>query len=196
MSKLYAKIIVLPRQARDKHRGNSTKRLFFAGNPIPHDRIFSPFLANLMKRQKAGGPKGTRRTLKGAILNLARLIADDVCYPVSENGRPLFEPFMYTKTNNLPRQARDKHEESTQKRTVFCVLSGAGAVKATRPGTKTPFVRGIFILKLSSFYQDRLGTNIGKGLTTRPAFPYRRSIGTTCAAATRAPKRSRRCATR
>ena len=36
---------------------------------------------------------------------------------VSKNGP--FEPFTYLKTNILPRQAQDKHRESTQKRTVF-----------------------------------------------------------------------------
>jgi hypothetical protein len=33
---------------------------------------------------------------------------------------PLFEPFIYIKTIILPRQARDKHRETAQKRVAFC----------------------------------------------------------------------------
>ena len=36
---------------------------------------------------------------------------------VSKNGP--FEPFIYLKTNILPRQAQDKHRESTQKKDRF-----------------------------------------------------------------------------
>jgi hypothetical protein len=46
---------------------------------------------------------------------------------VSENG--LFEPFRYIKTILLPRQARDKHRESTQKQsTVFLQDCARGAL--------------------------------------------------------------------
>jgi hypothetical protein len=40
--------------------------------------------------------------------------------PGNENGSG-FEPFIYLKTIILPRQARDKHRESTQKRLLFFV---------------------------------------------------------------------------
>jgi hypothetical protein len=36
---------------------------------------------------------------------------------VRKNG--LFEPYIYSKTNILPRQARDKHRENSKKGTVF-----------------------------------------------------------------------------
>ena len=44
-----------------------------AGNLIHYDKLFGPFLANLIKCQAAGGPGGSRRKLKGAILHLAQV---------------------------------------------------------------------------------------------------------------------------
>jgi hypothetical protein len=66
----------------------------------------------------------------------------------------------------LPRQARDKHRESTQKESG---VSLGGAVRAQRDGedrrrcetTRAKFWYD-FLLKTRSIYQDRLRTNIGK----------------------------------
>jgi hypothetical protein len=63
------------------------------GNPISYQRLFSPFLANLMKVQKAGGAKGSRRNLKGALVGLAELIAVEVCYPVPGLSKQRGETF-------------------------------------------------------------------------------------------------------
>eukprot|EP01043_Picozoa_sp_COSAG02_P051912 COSAG02_NODE_5523_length_4260_cov_2.021629_2_plen_1094_part_01 len=63
------------------------------GNPVPYDKLFGPFLANLLQRKAAGGPKGTRRQLKGAMLHLAKVVADEVCYPVPGLSKQLGQTF-------------------------------------------------------------------------------------------------------
>ena len=73
----------------------------------------------------------------------------------------------YVETVNLPRQARDKHKETLKKEGTFPSL-GLAVYKQDHGGgeivqlevRKRVFLRH-FILK-RSFYQDRLGTNIGK----------------------------------
>eukprot|EP01046_Picozoa_sp_COSAG06_P004389 COSAG06_NODE_182_length_20899_cov_89.175048_22_plen_318_part_00 len=69
----------------------------------------------------------------------------------------------------LPRQALDKHRENSQKRYVFiyqcrrgrCGARIAMASPTSQPGAETLFLSHLYI-KMPSFYQDRLGTNIGK----------------------------------
>ena len=68
---------------------------------------------------------------------------------LSVRKTPLFAPFVY-KTNILPRQARDKHRESTQKRVAFFA---GDARRQQQPRTEphrrprceeTPFLEAIF----------------------------------------------------
>jgi hypothetical protein len=94
-----------------------------------------------------------------------------------------FLSHVYIKTIILPRQVRDKHRETTPKNPVFrtCRLRrralgaagrrrGPSRSSVTRLGGRrcsvrkrtTYLLRCHFILKMPSFYQDRLGTNIGK----------------------------------
>jgi hypothetical protein len=75
-------------------------------------------------------------------------------------GNAVLEPFSLHKTIHLPRQARDEHKE-TRKR-------GAASAGWRIPPVLWSVVgeeNGIFepfIYKNETFYQDRLGTNIGK----------------------------------
>ena len=62
------------------------------------------------------------------------------------------------KTIHLPRQARDKHRESTQKRKLRFCRDECLLVFSSGKGTR--LLRHLNIKR--SFYQDRLGTNIGK----------------------------------
>jgi hypothetical protein len=67
-----------------------------------------------------------------------------------------FSSTLYIKINILPRQARDKQRENSKK----CRFLAGGrdeGKKATRL-----FCDAILYTKNSSFYQDRLGTNIGR----------------------------------
>jgi hypothetical protein len=115
---------------------------------------------------------------------------------VSKNG--LFKPLMY-KTNILPRQARDKHRESTQKRTV-CPQESTGTCTAlpdcqqiwtrnlSNGDVALTFVNytqvlvcennGLFLpfLHKRTFYQDRLGTDIGKSTQNKRPFCCRRRL--------------------
>ena len=54
---------------------------------------------------------------------------------MSQNG--LFEPSIY-KTNILPRQARDKHRESSQKKDPFFLSSGIHLVPVARKFAPDP----------------------------------------------------------
>jgi hypothetical protein len=96
--------------------------------------------------------------------------------------RPVLSTF-YTRRMNLPRQARDKHSESTQKRVPFscresslrsCPCASRSAVASTSGPKVSTRLRstasryanehvGMFLSVLMlSFCQDRLGANIGK----------------------------------
>jgi hypothetical protein len=70
--------------------------------------------------------------------------------------------------DHLPRQDRDEHRESSKTGRCFVFLSIAETVEISRllDKVKTRAVCAICILK-PSFYQDRLGTNIGKALKKR-----------------------------
>jgi hypothetical protein len=57
------------------------------------------------------------------------------------------QPFLYIKCIFLPRQARDKHRESTQKRQLFCCRHRANG---------TIFANGT---KVHTYYDAELGTN-------------------------------------
>ena len=84
----------------------------------------------------------------------------------------------YIKTIILPRQARDKYRESTQKESGVFVIAAAAAAPIGLVGKgivydtvrKTPF-GAVFELKQPNIYQDRLGTNVGivekKGIVGR-----------------------------
>jgi hypothetical protein len=77
--------------------------------------------------------------------------------------------------DDLPRQAQDNDavdsKSSERKRGHYCAffssVVAAGQHRSIlhlrEAGKKTPFLRH-FVLKTPSFYQDRLGTNIGKAL--------------------------------
>ena len=89
------KTITLPRQARDKHGESSKQRRVFL-QEIAHTITNSWNVVNGVKPCNAC--VGSEKPGKGT---------------------RLFAPFLY-KIIILPRQARDKHRESTQKRTRFC----------------------------------------------------------------------------
>ena len=83
LSHLHIKCIILPRQARDKHRENSKKWPFSAGRPGP-------------PRLRQAAP------------------------PEDQVRKRIFCAAILTQTDHvtLPRQARDEHRESTQKRKI------------------------------------------------------------------------------
>jgi hypothetical protein len=87
---LYIKTIILPRQARDKHRETTQKRTFFSGECI----LSSPLILSFDPTNATG----------------------------KKEKRLLFLSHLYIKCIILPRQARDKHRESTQKRTTCTVF--------------------------------------------------------------------------
>jgi hypothetical protein len=58
----------------------------------------------------------------GGLIDWRRSQWLQLAYWVSKNG--LFEPYIYIYTHILPRQARNKHRENTQKRTVYVSSSG------------------------------------------------------------------------
>jgi hypothetical protein len=76
-----------------------------------------------------------------------------------------FLSHLYIKTMILPRQARDKHRENSQKR---CIFLQERAVR-TRPSLSEP---PLSYCKTTSIYRDRLGTNIGKDETKQKPFSF------------------------
>jgi hypothetical protein len=80
---LYQKTIVLPRQARDKHRGEMRKRAFF------------------LSQEGGGFPHHLQNTYD-------YLGLDKYAFAVRKNARPFWPPLL-DQTINLPRQAWDKH---------------------------------------------------------------------------------------
>jgi hypothetical protein len=81
------------------------------------------------------------------------MLVSPVIRPAQETA---FLSHLYIKTIILPRQARDKHRESTQKKdaSFFAPKNSWIAAASEYVLQKTPFY--------ASFYHNRLGTNIGK----------------------------------
>jgi len=75
--------------------------------------------------------------------------------------------FLYIQMANLPRQARDKHRG--KRSTKVAVHFSQTDTLFDLSGKETPLLRNLYIN--ASFYQDRLGTNIGKTQKKRVAFP-------------------------
>jgi hypothetical protein len=72
------------------------------------------------------GPGGTKRIF-GMVVDramLSNIFGGVLAMLYVVRKTPLFEPFIYFKPNILPRQARDKHRESTQKR-VLAFFAGS-----------------------------------------------------------------------
>jgi hypothetical protein len=72
----------------------------------------------------------------------------------------------------LPRQARDKHRESTQKRVALShsMMWRTRRIESRLQVRKTRILSFVmpFCIESVSVYQDKLGTNIGKALKKRP----------------------------
>eukprot|EP01046_Picozoa_sp_COSAG06_P010946 COSAG06_NODE_612_length_13800_cov_14.100650_13_plen_112_part_00 len=86
---------------------------------------------------------------------------------------------IYLETTILPRQARDKHRETALKKQTSVFLqaplgsTGCGTIVCvTCTGMSAVGKNGLFempfIHKKRAFYQDRLGTNMGKLEKERP----------------------------
>jgi hypothetical protein len=84
--------------------------------------------------------------------------------PCSAGKKTVLLSHLYMKTIILPRQARDKHRESTQKRDDRFLRRCANhaSVPCAQARKLISFARHLFMLNMPSFYQDRLGTNTGK----------------------------------
>jgi len=96
---LYLQCIILPRQARDKHRESthSKKSGCVFRRYIPLFNASSRALKDVDKSLKVGGPSSAQTQVR----------------------KRLFLRHFYIKCIIVPRQARDKHRESTQKSDVF-----------------------------------------------------------------------------
>ena len=71
--------------------------------------------------------------------------------------------YVYIQMVFLPRQARDKRRESsTQKQTVFSQAARPAASTTRCENKSAPWVPLVFDVKMPSFCQDRLGTNLAR----------------------------------
>ena len=96
------KMIILPRQARDKHRENSKKDAFLQELTAKADTKMEAALASVAKQQAMAGAA----------------LSKQIETVVAVRQTPLWASFMLT-TIVLPRQARDKHRESSKKEWRF-----------------------------------------------------------------------------
>jgi hypothetical protein len=160
--------ISLPRQARDKHRESSTQKERAAFSYCPSELV----RGKVRNQHLGGGLRGRGRKL-------------------SVRERPSFLRHAYTKnqTEYLPRQARDKQNTGNVERfetngTRVCVqglypCSDRGQLQASIPAVQVSKKNAVFLrchLHLKrTFYQDRLGTNIGKTLQKRTVLLQRGS---------------------
>jgi hypothetical protein len=135
------------------------------------DRFSVDFLISNHRRFAKTG-SGQIRTGKGK-LTLARALPFSLRHPgrcerhncaqgtealVKKRKENAFLRHFELKTIHLPRQARDKHRESTQKRKLRFCRDECLLVFSSGKGPR--LLRHLNIKR--SFYQDRLGTNIGK----------------------------------
>jgi hypothetical protein len=109
-----------------------------------------------------------------------RTIAQGNGFGLLPKKKPLFAPFMY-KCIILPRQARDKHRESTQKKMAFRIACRyrrprAGQRRYSERKRKDVFLSRLYI-KTIAFYQHRLGTNIGKSTQKQTTVFFLRTTG-------------------
>ena len=136
---LYIKIIILPRQARDKHRENSKKRAFSQAESPDEEAIVLGAKAagyDFFALTPKGGKDYYRVRVGGGAGGGGASEWDVMKGEVGKNGfllRCHFSLSIY-KCIFLPRQARDKHRESsTQKRVVAVAFpqarSGAWTIR-------------------------------------------------------------------
>jgi hypothetical protein len=141
--------ITLPRQARDKHsRGKHSKKTL-------------PFSCRSTERAAT-----TPDTPSSTLLR---------CTPVRGKTPPLGH--LCINAIFLPRQARDKHTTSREKHSkkTLLFLCSSQVRRSTWPRTQRRSVRKTrtfcaVLIQERSFYQDRLGTNMGKAQKEMPFF--------------------------
>ena len=127
MPLLYLKTIILPRQARDKHRENSPKRLISAGyynNEGKDNAIFAtPFIYKciIIFTKTGSGRTYIGKAPNKKVVAFPYLGTGNV--PKEVRKRVFRDATFILKTIILPRQARDQHRENSKKRTDFCRVS-------------------------------------------------------------------------
>jgi hypothetical protein len=123
----------LPRQARDKRKGNSKHSKHMDGGPhsvilmetnhllelplhiaIRHAHRRSSKIARGNSRG-GGSSRGSRGSQRGARDEGRGMRRTGQCWPIQVRKLISFAPFLSLKTIILPRQARDKHRESAEK---------------------------------------------------------------------------------
>jgi hypothetical protein len=94
-------MIVLPRQARDKHRGKHSKqkRTFFASQILLNGRDLRDYQPQWLREN----------------ISFVTSVKDTYLFSATVKKRHFLRCRLYLKCIILPRQARDKHRESTQK---------------------------------------------------------------------------------
>jgi hypothetical protein len=164
LSHFIPNIVILPRQARDKHRENSEEAFcaeccegvlmcewrrfqrYAAVWPGRPERLaalesFPPQLCEqkslrgfLVASKLAEYAEGLSSTLGLELIDVPFLSDDDL----QQVRKRLFLRHLYIKPNILPRQARDKHRENSKRETVLCRSSRRSFIRSAFGGLRRP----------------------------------------------------------